>query len=295
MELLQLRYFCELAKNEHLTKTAQKLHISPPSLSTTISKLEAELGVPLFDRPGKTICLNENGKEFFEYMKTALQLIDSATEKMSERALMAVQELNISINGIPTWYDVINTFNGKYPNIHINYEVCSLNETLYQGELFKNTLYLGAKADIDTNLFEYKQLVMPENPKILISKMHPLAKRKSLSLAELKKETFLTLGANNLSCHKYLMDLCHIAGFEPEHIVECDYYFRAKLIAEGKGIGISTDLGYVTNALENKFIKKIPIYGPTIQRTMIIAWKKGYRLPKIAQQFLDFVEEYYQS
>lgn len=64
MELLQLRYFCELAKTEHLTKTANKLHISPPSLSVTISRLETELGVALFDRPGKMIRLNKMVLEY---------------------------------------------------------------------------------------------------------------------------------------------------------------------------------------------------------------------------------------
>lgn len=295
MELLQLRYFCELAKTEHLTKTANKLHISPPSLSVTISRLETELGVALFDRPGKMIRLNKTGREYFEYIEKALDLIDSATAQMEDYALRTLSELNISVNGIPNWYDVINSFRKSYPNVHVNYEICTLNETLYHSDLFKNTLYLGAEADIDTDFFDYKQLKKAENPKILISKNHPFARRKSLSLDELKAENFLTLGSNNLSCHKYLIDLCHIAGFEPEHVIECNYYFRTKLISEGKGIGISTDMGYITNTLENKLIKKIPLYGPCIQRTMIIAWKKDYVLPKVAHQFINYAVEYYKN
>ena len=50
MELLQLRYFKAVAENESLTQTANKLFISPPSLSSTISRLEKELGTELFDR-----------------------------------------------------------------------------------------------------------------------------------------------------------------------------------------------------------------------------------------------------
>lgn len=50
MDLLQLRYFKLLAENQHLTKTAQQLKISSPSLSATLKRLENELGAELFDR-----------------------------------------------------------------------------------------------------------------------------------------------------------------------------------------------------------------------------------------------------
>ncbi len=52
MELLQLKYFLMLARTEHVSKTAAALHISQPSLSSTIKKLENELGVPLFHQAG---------------------------------------------------------------------------------------------------------------------------------------------------------------------------------------------------------------------------------------------------
>ena len=62
MKLQQLHYFKALAEREHLFQTATELYISPPALSTAISRLEEELGVPLFDRVGRNIRLSENGK-----------------------------------------------------------------------------------------------------------------------------------------------------------------------------------------------------------------------------------------
>jgi LysR family transcriptional activator of glutamate synthase operon len=55
MDLLQLKYFRELAYTQHMTELSEKLHISQPSLSMTISKLENELGVKLFDRVNRKI------------------------------------------------------------------------------------------------------------------------------------------------------------------------------------------------------------------------------------------------
>lgn len=58
MELLQLRYFQTVAKMEHMTRASQELHIAQPALSKTIARLEADVGVPLFDRYGGRIRLN---------------------------------------------------------------------------------------------------------------------------------------------------------------------------------------------------------------------------------------------
>ena len=64
MNLLQLKYFQEVAKYQNITRTAEILHVSQPSLSTAIRHLEEELGIELFDRKGKSIVLNENGQNF---------------------------------------------------------------------------------------------------------------------------------------------------------------------------------------------------------------------------------------
>ena len=62
MELLQLRYFCVVAKHQNMTKAAAELMISQPALSKTIASLEKELGTPLFVRRNRSIFLNRAGE-----------------------------------------------------------------------------------------------------------------------------------------------------------------------------------------------------------------------------------------
>ena len=62
MELLQLRYFLVAAQYQHMTKAAEHLQIAQPALSQAIHRLEAELGVPLFERKNRSIELNDEGK-----------------------------------------------------------------------------------------------------------------------------------------------------------------------------------------------------------------------------------------
>jgi DNA-binding transcriptional LysR family regulator len=65
MQLTPLNYFVTVARYEHMSKAALELQISQSSLSKTIARLEEDIGVPLFDRKGKSIKLNLYGQLFY--------------------------------------------------------------------------------------------------------------------------------------------------------------------------------------------------------------------------------------
>lgn len=65
MELKQIEYFLQLAKMQHMSRTAEFLNISQPTLSKSLNALERDLGVSLFDRVGNRLQLNDSGKQFY--------------------------------------------------------------------------------------------------------------------------------------------------------------------------------------------------------------------------------------
>lgn len=77
MEIQQLKNFVTIANCENLTKAAQKLHVSQPSLSRSLHALEDELGVLLFDRIGRNIVLNDAGRIALDRALVALSAVDS--------------------------------------------------------------------------------------------------------------------------------------------------------------------------------------------------------------------------
>ena len=80
MELSQLRYFIAVAKLGNMSKAAETLFVSQPNLSTSISRLEEEVGVPLFERRRGKIALNQNGELLLKSVEQAVSLLDAGVQ-----------------------------------------------------------------------------------------------------------------------------------------------------------------------------------------------------------------------
>ena len=78
MELLQLKYFKTVAELEKISAAAEALYISAPALSTSIARLEKELGTKLFDRTNNRIRLNRQGHIFLRYVNQIFNNLDCA-------------------------------------------------------------------------------------------------------------------------------------------------------------------------------------------------------------------------
>lgn len=73
MEWNQLQYFQAVAQLEHFTRASETLSVSQPTLSRAIARLEKEIGVPLFDREGRTVSLNRYGQIFLNRVNRGMQ------------------------------------------------------------------------------------------------------------------------------------------------------------------------------------------------------------------------------
>ena len=85
MELRVLKYFLAIAREQGITRAAEVLHITQPTLSRQIAELEEELGVQLFDRSGRCIQLTDEGILFRRRAMEILELVDRTREEMTEQ------------------------------------------------------------------------------------------------------------------------------------------------------------------------------------------------------------------
>lgn len=117
------RIFYVVAKNKHMTRASEELHISQPAISQQIKKLESLLGGTLFIRSNKGMELTEEGKMFYEYVKGALELIKNAENEFTSYKDLSKGTINIGCSTTLTklvLIDAIKEFHNNYPNIDIN-------------------------------------------------------------------------------------------------------------------------------------------------------------------------------
>lgn len=224
MNLLQLIYFAEAAKRENLSETAKKFFVPTSNISSSIKRLEQELGCKLFNHSSNKITLNENGIVFYERISKALSLIDDAKRELSdvnEQELSGEIYLHCQSNrGAVT--RAIEKFREKHPGVKFRMSF---------GEADANNVDVIISFDIP---FEYQErtLLIDEDIPIAMHNSHPLAGKEDLTVADLRGEHFIT--GLSVETEK----ACKDAGFIPEIAIEInDPALVRKYIEMGLGIG----------------------------------------------------------
>ena len=123
IDLELYRVFYVVAKHKHMTRASEELHISQPAISQSIKKLEDQIGGTLFLRSNKGMELTEEGKMFYEYVKSALELINNAENEFTSFKDLDKGEIKIGCSTTLTKLVLINVlkdFHKDYPNININ-------------------------------------------------------------------------------------------------------------------------------------------------------------------------------
>lgn len=123
IDLELYRVFYTVAKNKHMTKASEELHISQPAISQSIKKLEDQLGGTLFLRSNKGMELTNEGEMFFDYVKGALELINNAEKEFTSFKELTKGEIKIGASTTLTkliLMDTIKKIHKDYPNIKIN-------------------------------------------------------------------------------------------------------------------------------------------------------------------------------
>lgn len=123
VDLELYKVFYVVAKNKHMTRASEELHISQPAISQSIKKLEDQLGGTLFLRSNKGMELTEEGKMFYEYVKGALELIGNAENEFTSFKDLSKGKIKVGCSTTLTkliLMDALENFHKDYPNININ-------------------------------------------------------------------------------------------------------------------------------------------------------------------------------
>ncbi len=293
LELRQLRYFVEVAEREHISEAAEHLHVAQSAVSRQIANLEDELGTPLFERIGRNVKLTPIGKLFLEHCITALKAIDFAAKQVEEYLDPAKGTIKI---GFPTSLasyvlpTVISAFKKEYPDVSFHLRQGSyrfLIDAVKNREL--NLAFLGPVPPKDEVIDT--MILFSESIHALLPANHPLAKRESINLSDLRNEKFV-LFPEGYILHKVAIDACKSVGFMPNVKSEGEDMDALKgLVAAGIGITLLPDSSI--NDTIPRFTVKVPIENPQITRTVGIIYPTNRDMAPSEQVFLDFVSNFF--
>ena len=284
MELTQLRYFLCVAKNQHVTKSAEELHIDQPALSQAIHRLESELEVPLFASKGRNIQLTNYGKYFYENLQPLMDNLLSLPDKLHSMAKL--EDSTIHINVLAASNLVMNAiieYQKIDDSMHIQlnqnentdlFDICVTTRLFYQQPAQGH--------DSEFVCTEKIYLAVPNN-----EKYHNMT---SISLQEVENEDFISLsGAKQLRsiCDKY----CQNAGIKPNIIFESDSPSAVKnMIAANMGIGFWPDFSW--EKIHNDRVKLLSIDSPLCSRDILITYKKNKSDNSRAEAFYKYLTKY---
>ncbi|OUQ88645.1 LysR family transcriptional regulator [Brevibacillus brevis] len=287
MELLQLQYFLTVARMEHVTEAARSLHVTQSSLSKTIQRLEEDLGVPLFDRTGRKLRLNEFGSKFLCRVERALFELEQGKLELRDLSNPEHGTLELAVTTASTLPNILREFRKKRPDIQFHVQMLSTLEMitlLHRGEVD----FCLSSPPIQDDDIEC-EIVFIDPILVAVPRGHRLADRSIVSLTELKDESFVGV-KKGYGTRDFVDAICKSVGFAPTYVYEGDEPARLIQLVEAE-IGIAFIPSTARDSREQ--ITYLRVENHELVREIALLWHKSRYISRAAQEFREVVVDYF--
>ncbi len=285
--LKQLRAFCYTAKSGSISKAADQLYLSQPSVSLQIQALERELNTMLFERRGPKIRLTPDGQALLEIAMPMVEGMDSLRDTFAERCGdLNSGYLNIAAGESTILYILpkfLKQFSDKYPGVRIRLHNVTGADGMAMLRADEADFAVGSMLDMPDDVSYYP--VFEFNPTLITPLDHPLADRDHVTLQDIAKYD-LILPPRYLSTWGLVKSVFQQYNIPHKVTLEAGGWAVIKKYVEmGLGISIVTDICLE----ENDRLATIPVkeYFPT--RSYGIVLRRGKFIPAQAKRFIEIL------
>ena len=287
MEIRVLRYFLEIAREENMTRAAERLHVSQPSLSKQMKELEQELGKKLFRRGSASIHLTDEGMLLRKRAEDILAMVDKTTEEF--KALDDVTGGDVYIgcaesSQIQYLADLIRKFRERYPLL--KYHILS-GDTLQVAERLDRGLLDFAVIVEPPNLQKYNYIELPvaDTWGVVMHKDCPLAKKGSVTVDDL---TSYDLMSSPQSLEADFPRWCGEKMDELNVVGTVNLFFNGTVfVKEGNCLLLTFDHLADTGSDSELCFRPLT---PPLQSKMYIIWKRYQVFSPIAERLIDEIK-----
>lgn len=286
MEIRALQYFLAVVREENITRAAEVLHITQPTLSRQMAQLEEEIGVQLFVR-GKHLQLTDVGvmlRRRAEEVVTLMNKIESEFEEQADiEGVISIGSggpLALRFLGL-----AMDSFRKKYPKVQ--YQLYTNSAEYVKERLEQGLLDFGFLLEpIDVTKFDYIRMKEKERWGLFLNSAHPLAKKEFITREDLFDIPLIT--TDRLSLQKELENWIG-EEFSQLNIFATHNIITNVVTLVADGIASALTVEGAVNLFENHQMVFRPLY-PELTMTTVLAWKKFQPNFGAAGKFLEHIK-----
>lgn len=289
-DIADLQAFNAVASLGAFSAAAVSIHLSQPALSRRIDKLEAALGVQLFDRTTRRVNLTAVGRDFARKTQGLLDHLDDMLLDVADIAATRMGEVTIACVHSAAWHFLppfLAKFYAAHPRIRVRVQDGSANEVL--------TDVMKGHADLGINFMGAEEYEVEFRPLVdecfvlACPRHHPLARQDQVTWTELKNHHLIGLGKS--SGNRLVLDLAlaKVANrpatfYEAQHV-------QAQLGMVEAGIGVAAvPASALARQVNSGDIIGVPLIAPVVQRRLGLITRKGRSLTPAAQLFTSILQ-----
>ncbi|KIL37598.1 LysR family transcriptional regulator [Cohnella kolymensis] len=294
MEIRDLQYVVELARCGSFTRAAEELHITQPTLSKMIKKLEEELGVQLFTRAGKRVELTDAGNVLVEQSQNILDSFRSLTSELDDLTNFNKGSIRIGLPpmvGANFFPKIMSRFREKYPGLVI--DLVEAGSKKVEAEVAGGHLDMGVVLlPIDADVFDSFTIVK-EKLRLIVHPSHPFAAREEVALSELSRDSFI-LFRQEFALHDKIITECRRAGFDPLILYESSQWdFIVEMVAADLGVALLPEV--ICKTLRPDRVRVLSLVEPEILWHLAMVWRKKSYLSFAAREWIRFTQKVFEQ
>lgn len=279
-----LQYFLTVAREGNITKAAELLHITQPTLSRQLMQLEEEMGVQLFERSQHRIKLTSagellvhRGKDILEMVeKTELEIKDTESNLSGNICFGAGELDNVNILG-----DILQSFQKQHPSV--SFDIFTNTTDIMQERMEKGLLDISLAVEpIDVEKYDYIVLPQKEVLGIYMQASLPLATKDKISVADLVGKPLVL--PSRLQVRSQILNWFSGSIARMQIVGTCNLVGNAVMLVNRNGY-YSVGVCYMP-VLESKVCFR-PLE-PALENRVFLIWRKGVRQSRTVRSFIEF-------
>ena len=287
MELRVLRYFLVVAREENITKAANLLHITQPTLSRQLMQLEEELGVKLFTRSRHSIILTEDGNLLRRRAQEIVDLAEKAERELMHEEEAVAGEIAIGCGetkNMAPLSRMIAAFQKLYPNVQ--FYIYTANADDVRERIENGILDFGLMLEpVDISKYNFITMPIRERWAVLMRNDSPLAAKEYIEPKDLVGVPLMTTKRKSAINEienwfgDYYKDLWIVST------CNLSYNNRAIMVENNVGVGLVHEFDINNDSLCLRPLK------PELVNGSVLVWEKDQAFSVAATKFIDFIKD----